>query len=73
MSRIPHPVRGAYDYARTDIACPTCGAEPYTWCVQDGRQRHMPCIDRLEKRPDSEGPDTPPPVVRRHTPKGTPE
>ncbi len=44
------PVRGAYDFARTDIPCPTCGAEPFAWCVQTGgTPRHMPCVARLIK------------------------
>ncbi|MDA2949376.1 MAG: hypothetical protein O2892_10085 [Actinomycetota bacterium] len=52
MNRIPHPVRGAYQYARPDIACPNCGAEPYAWCVQDGRHRQIPCVARLVKNTD---------------------
>ena len=44
------PVRGAYDYAITDRPCPTCGAEPFAWCVQSGgTPRHVPCVARLTK------------------------
>ena len=53
MKRIPHPVRGAYDLAREDIPCPSCGAEPFVWCRQDdGRVRHVPCVARLVKPED---------------------
>ena len=65
MKHTPRAIRGAYDYARTDIPCPTCGAEPYAFCVQAGGiHRHIPCVARLEKREDPNGPDTPPPVLR---------
>ncbi len=50
MTQTPRPVRGAYSYARDDIPCPTCGAEPYAWCRQAGGiPRHIPCIARLTK------------------------
>ena len=50
MTRQTRAVRGAYHYARTDIPCPTCGAEPFAWCIQPGGiTRHMPCIARLIK------------------------
>jgi hypothetical protein len=52
--RTPHPVRAAYAMARTDIACPSCGAEPYAWCRLDGRVRQVPCLARMVK------PDNPP-------------
>lgn len=56
MSR--HPVRGAYDYARDDIMCPNCRAEPFVWCLYpDGTERRTPCVARLQKRPDPHGPD----------------
>jgi hypothetical protein len=54
MTRTNQAVRGAYDYARTDIPCPTCKAEPFAWCIQTGGiPRHVPCVARLTK------PDTP--------------
>ena len=66
MKRRPHPVRGAYDYADTEKPCPTCRAEPYAWCRNPGtgRVRHSPCVARLVKRDDPEGPHIPPPVLR---------
>jgi hypothetical protein len=65
VKRQPHPVRGAYAYAREDIPCPNCKAEPFIWCQHpDGRVRWSPCVSRLEVREDSEGPDRPPPVLR---------
>lgn len=61
-----NPVRAAYDFARADIQCPTCGAPPGAFCVQPGAgiERHVPCVARLERRDDPEREGAPSPRLR---------
>ena len=54
------PIWAAYAGAR-DIPCPTCGAEPASWCTRgDGRVGRVPCIARLAAAEHPESDDDSP-------------
>ena len=58
MNRLPHPVRGAYQYADLDQPCPNCAADPWEWCrAGHGHPRRVPCVARITKLPDPTDPD----------------
>jgi hypothetical protein len=50
MKQIPHPARGAYEFADMDRPCPNCAADPYEFCrAGHGHPRRVPCVARITK------------------------